>query len=458
MKTEGELWGAFPGVQMHEHTDTWNGEFESCVDIDVPLNAEWSDVSDLRGAVDLLEATISLLDSDKNAGGDATIRVRERTTAEFVEADPSVVTGIWSHELKTWFRAGILGIVKDWATRVTDARMSVGFLDPDNLKLEVLPHDAIGVQDDLASGWSATGVSGNRFYGSVLLQALFHPTVEAEAAKDKGIQEWVDAWAGEEGLWQTIDDRTGQIIDWSLPELAPGTEVVDGKFAHQTHHECRAEEKKAEHDAFEPLATTPDGSTFEFAVRWDNQRVQLYLIGKYANDEVRFVRELYDFDPGPKACMLELAGNIDIDELTGRTEVDIAVDVTANATPAAEDWTNAFDWTFVFDASGNGWVDESTRNELVAAGAVAGEPVTFTGGMESQFGNCVWYPGDGARITPGDPDMDPLARSATHTYAFPGTYHVMQLCSFALGEVDGHALDPFSAWVREGTITVTDPG
>lgn len=455
--TDGEVWGAVPGVQMHEYANPTFGEFELCADVDVPLNLEWSDASDLRGAVDLLKATVSLLDAERAAGADVTLSVRERTTAELTDVGRNVVTGIWAHELKTWLRAP-LG--KDWATRITDGRMSVGFLDPDDLKLEVLPHDTIGVQTDLATGWTAAGVAGNRFHGTVLLQALFHPDVEAVVAEDKGIQDVVDAWAGKEGLWQTVHDRTDTIYDWELPELAPGTTVVDGAFAHETHHECRAQEKKAEHDEFTPLATTPDGSTFEFAARWDNQRVQLFLIGRYANGEVRFVRELFDDDPGPKACMLDITGTIDIDEDTGRTWMKVDVNVTSNATPAPEDWDDGFVDTFLFDAAGNGWHAGSVDDALTAPGAVAGTPVELLGGnIGLPLLDCVWYPGDGTRITPGDPDMGELSTTAWHTYTFPGTYHVMQLCyTGPATSAGGNILDPYQALVVEGTVTVADPG
>jgi hypothetical protein len=455
--TEGELWGAFPGLQVHEHQDS-SGEFEVCADVDVPLNVEWSDASDVRGAVDLLKATFSLLDAEKAAGGDLTVAVRERTTADFVTGPPQIVTGIWAHELKTWLHAP-LG--KDWATNVTDDRMSVGFLDPGDLKLEVLPHDEIEMQDDLASGWAEAGVSGNRFYGSVLLQALFHPDVEAILADDKGLADVVDAWAGNEGLWQTLDDRTDTIVDRELPSLAPDTPVVDGPFAHQTHHECRAEEKKAEHDEFVPLAVTSDGSTFEIAARWDNQRVQLFLIGRYANGEVRYVRELDDSNPPDKACMLHITGDIQIDEATGATTVEIDVDVTNKTTPTDEQWNDGFDGAFLFDASGNGWALSTQAVDLLeATGAVAGEPVTITDltTYPGEPSTCVWYPGDGTRITPGDPDVSEDGTSVQHTYAFPGTYQAMKVCYRGPLTAYDRVQDPYGGQVTKGTVTVDGPG
>lgn len=220
--TDGELWGVYPGVQMHTRD---GNKFETCVDVDVPLNVEWRDASDVRGTVDRLRATVSLLNAEKEAGADASVAVQERTSPGFSAQipAPTVQKGIWVSELKTWFSPP----AKDWATRVTDARMSVGFLDPDDLRLEVPPHDQIEVQADLASGWAAAGVEGNRFYGPVLLQALFHHDVENELAQDRGIQDTFDAWAGNRGLWQRMAESTDTIIDWTLPVFAPGTPVVD---------------------------------------------------------------------------------------------------------------------------------------------------------------------------------------------------------------------------------------
>ena len=149
--------------------------------------------------------------------------VEELLSSDFVTADPRRVTGVWAQEIKTWLRAGLAFAYKDWASRAVAERLSVGMLDPENLKIELPPHDEVSIQSDLDPGWDDAGLNGGRWYGSVLLQALFHESVEVEVAEDKGIQDTIDAWSGKNGLWAKVDAMTeSRITGWRLPELAPG--------------------------------------------------------------------------------------------------------------------------------------------------------------------------------------------------------------------------------------------
>ena len=166
-------------------------------------------------------------------------------------------------------------------------------------------------------------------------------------------------------------------------------------------------------------------------------------MGYYDNGEVRFIRELYDADPGAKACMLRLQGEIAIDAETGRIEVHADVDVTSKTTPGKGDWLAALDKHFVFDVSGNGWY-EGTIALPDATGSV-GETITLGRGEDpDSYTSCVWHPGDGTRLDPGHADN--AGETAADVYVFPGTYQVMQLC-YEGAPVRGQ--DPFPARLRE---------
>ena len=68
--------------------------------------------------------------------------------------------------------------------------------------------------------------------------------------------------------------------------------------------------------------------------------------------------------------------------------------------------------------------------------------------------DCLWYPGDGTRIVPGDEDHH--GTSATHTYAMPGTYQVLQVCyATDLPGPDEDQPDRNQGDIEEWTIEVT---
>ena len=221
-------------------------------------------------------------------------------------------------------------------------------------------------------------------------------------------------------------------------------------FFDQTTHKCIDLEKNANAESFVPAGKTSDGTTFEFLSRWDNERVEIWLVGYYDNGEVRFVRELYDGDPGSKTCMLRLQGEIAISAATGRIEVHLDVDGTSASSPSAKDWSSVIDDRFVFDPSGNGW-KEGTFALDDTQGVIGVHRSRSTGASpRSRPGTASGCPATGHELTEAHPDN--LGPHTTHTYAFPGTYHVLQLCyedSYPAEE------DQFQADVREGFVTIT---
>ena len=446
--TSGDLWGFQPGIQEHLHQTKGWGEFETCLDVDVPIHASWDDTSDLRVGIDLLKTTISVLEAEHKAGADVTVALEERVSADLGEHTPDTVTGLFAHEVKSWLHAP-LG--KDWASRVTDSGLSVGLLDPDDLQQEVPLHDAVSLQDDLGSGWSDSGLDGDRYYGSVIMQPLFAPDVE-ELMDDDNL---VDSWAGTDGLWTTVDMTTDRITSWTLPVLDPDALTADSPIDFDTLKDCITVEKNATFQSYVPAAVTADGSTFELDVRWDNERVQLYLVGRYSNREVRFVRELFDADPGTKTCKVGLDGTIDTDPDTGRIQIDLELSATTKETPQPADWTRFLDETFVFDASGNGWLAGTSLEP--SAAATTGVPTDLVDGRFALPGQtCIWYPGDGTWILPGDEDHH--GASATHTYAMPGTYRSMQVCyETSFPGPDENQTDRHQGDLVERTVEVTDP-
>src|SRR5262249_545010 len=109
--TTGNLWGLQPGIQQHIHQTKGWGEFETCLDIDVPVHATWNDASNLRVGIDQLKATISMLDAEKTAGGDVTAALEERVLPDLDDPASPTVTGVFAHELKSWLHAPLW---KDW--------------------------------------------------------------------------------------------------------------------------------------------------------------------------------------------------------------------------------------------------------------------------------------------------------------------------------------------------------
>jgi hypothetical protein len=439
LRTEGQLWGVYPGLQEHIDEDTATADLETCIDIDVPVHLTWSEASTMRLGVDLLKATVSAADAEVSSGADVALEVEERLSRGLLSSNTRV--GLWVHELKTWYHP----LLKDWYTNVSDERMSVGFLDPDDLDLTVLPHDRRSIQDHFVSGWSATGTSGDMFYAEVLMQVLLHEDVEAVIAGDQALIDHFNAWLG---MWERIDGSTDALISWQLPNLVPGSTLDNDDFDYETMRNCTADQSQAESDTTSLGVQSVDGTTLEIGSRWENRRVELFLIARYPNDEVRFVRELYDGDPGQKTCMLAVDGQVTFDHLTGRLQLVLDVDGTAKSSPAPNDWHSVTDGTYVFDASGNGWLEDDAPD--VMDPVVAGQEVVLSPGTVPGAGEeCVWHPGDGTRITPDDEDND--GSSATHTYAFPGTYQVLQLC---YDGTEPPEEDQFQADVWEMTVVV----
>lgn len=434
--SEGELWALSPGLRQHGESDGLS-DGEVCMDIDVPVHVEWEAASNLRVGVDDVKLTLSMLDSEVNGGADATVAFEERLSPSLLSNN--TVTGVWVHELKTWYNPPL----KNWYTGIEDERMSIAFLDPDDLKLEVLLRDEFGVQGTFKNGWAEQGTtSGGRYYGEVLLQAFFHEDVEAELSLDNGIPDALDAWTG---FWNRLDESTERISSWTYPRLDGNAAFDAGAVAYDnvTIKNCAQDEVNAIGATFAAGGTASDGTHFEIGARWNNDRVEVFLIGKYDNGQIRFVRELYDGDPGQKTCKLDIDGSIAVDPESGRVEVVFDVEGTAKDNPAPNDWFAITDDTFVFDLSGNGWVEGLLLDNLV--GFHAGEQLTLSGGTLPSVGeDCVWYPGDGSRIAPTDNDNH--ANTATHTYAFPGEYHVMQLCY--------DEADPTHPEVEEITLTI----
>ena len=78
--------GRVPGLTEHElqlnKTDR-KTRLETCLDVDVPMHFTWDDASNLRLAIDSVNATVSLPDAEVKAGADATIAVEERLAPPF---------------------------------------------------------------------------------------------------------------------------------------------------------------------------------------------------------------------------------------------------------------------------------------------------------------------------------------------------------------------------------------
>ena len=115
------------------------------------------------------------------------------------------------------------------------------------------------------------------------------------------------------------------------------------------------------------FGTSDDGTYLEMSARsGGGDRIEVYLVGYYPGGEVRFVREMIDVE------------YLDVDGTACRLWR-----ITAVPTP-------------------------SGTSVSVSGGATGGD-------------TCVWYPGDGS-------SEESHASTFSHTYTFPGTYRVMQVC------------------------------
>ena len=247
MVTDGELWGAYPGMQEYElqlsKSDN-KTRLETCIDVDVPLHFTWSDTSNLRFGVDAPKATLSLLDSEVVAGADATLAIEERMDSAF-EGSP-VETGIWVNELKTWFQPP----TKDWFSGVWTDRMPLGFLDPDDPHLEnAAPRHPERAGRSLPDGCVAGDGRQRRPLVRGGVPASVLPPRHRGGAVGGDEQRRRDRRVtGPEGLWTALDEKTDAITTWTLPALRATPAITDDTntaFLHQTADKCITAERNA---------------------------------------------------------------------------------------------------------------------------------------------------------------------------------------------------------------------
>ncbi|MCC7077562.1 MAG: hypothetical protein IT198_10590 [Acidimicrobiia bacterium] len=432
-QTTGRVHAMLPGIQVVQDELQpvlfgllGTAGVQACVDIDVPLDLQWSDASELALGIDSLMATVTL-----NKADDADVAV---DVSEYGR------DGVWAAEILARFNATYYDVF----TRALDQRVTAGLIDPDqpDHNAGAIPQTHAAVDDwmsdpadlDDASGWYSHDDDADREWIHVIIDPLLVEEAENLWSTD-GLPFAGTFW---NELWTAMNDKLRVLPDaagtWTLPTLTNMAVPTSNTFGFSTDALCSAGD--ADRMVSSTLARLSDGSYLKMSVRHDlsgspfggsfSTRLEVYLVGYFPDGSVRFVRQLTDkvdsgFDTNPfdalSCAQWNVSGSISKDSAGA-----LKVSTYLKSLHDGADWTSKGSQVMRLDASGNGGTIGATKHVYVDDET---QSVSASGGLPAPGGGmCIWYPGDGTAVeqAPGDP------ASLTHTYAAPGRYHVFQVC------------------------------
>ncbi len=415
-ETDGSVDALMPGMQQHIVTDN---DSEACIDVDVPIEARWEDASRLSFAIDSLKATITMDSSELSGGGDASVSFRE--TYYDNSGTQTTENGLWAHDDVAHINDG-LGV--DWYSNVQNERKTVGLVDPDDLNNNAgnIPQTTATMSDLTDSGqWSTFEDDGDEIWGIFEFDPLLHKDIEDEMSTNWMVG-WEALWDVGGALWWTVygtnyksrdlpdAETTWSGLDvndrWVLPDHTASSSSGSAETLTMTYW-CIGESTETSGS----FGTLDDGTYLKMSGRsGGGGRIEVYLVGYYANGQVRFVREMIDENYGTVCQNWRITAD-PTPSATGGFELDVEVERKVLAGRWKTKWTTEY----AYDASGNGG-----KNPGSLTATPSGRGVSVTGGSTSGD-QCIWYPGDGDAV-------ESNTTTFSHTYGFPGTYRVMQVC------------------------------